>query len=60
MTANSAHELQRDLRDAGRDVQADLSLNRKRLQRDRAVITADQHIGAEPRPDGRLRGGSGI
>src|SRR3954465_14086345 len=44
----SAHELQRDFGDTRRDVQTDLPLNGQRLQRDRAVIAADQHVRAEP------------
>src|SRR3954467_13550780 len=56
----SAHELQRDLRNAGGDVEADLSLNRERLQRDRAIVAADQQVCSKARAYGRLRGGTRI
>ena len=32
--------------DSGRDIEADLARDRERLQRDRAVIAADQHVRA--------------
>ena len=39
--------MQVEFANAGSEVEADLALQGERLQRDRAVRTTDQHIGAE-------------
>src|SRR5271167_1105979 len=44
-------ELQRHLNYARRDVQAVLSFDRHRLQRDRALEASDQHVGARADSD---------
>src|SRR5262245_11094808 len=45
---------------AGRNVEAGLASDRNRLQRNRAVRSAHQHIGAEPHSEGGLAGRTDI
>src|SRR5690349_7106341 len=47
-------------RHAAGDVEARLALERQRLQADRAVVAADQRIGADAGAEGRFRGGAAI
>src|SRR6516165_318097 len=51
---------QADRSDAGRDVEPGIAFDADRLQRDRAVGAADQHIGTGPDPDGGAAGGTDI
>src|SRR6516162_11389533 len=51
---------QADRSDAGRDVEAGIAFDADRLQRDRVVGAADQHIGAGPDPDSGAAGGADI
>ena len=52
--------IQADRADAGRDVQALVAFDAERLQRDRLVETADQHVGAEADADRGARRRAGI
>src|SRR5262249_3340968 len=49
-----------DRSDAGGDVEPSIALAAERLQRDRAVGAADQHISARPDPDGGAAGGPDV
>src|SRR4029077_5212678 len=51
---------QTDRSDAGSDVEPGITFDADRLQRDRAVGAANQHIGAGPYPDGGAAGGADI
>src|SRR6516162_2941796 len=51
---------QADRSDAGRDVEPGIAFDADRLQRDRAVGAADQHIGAGPDADSGAAGGADI
>src|SRR5215472_5389707 len=55
----SAAGAQGDRADAGGDVQAGIAFDTDRLQRDRPVRAADQHIDAGPDPGGGARRGAG-
>src|SRR5438874_11298535 len=46
--------------DAGRDVEPGIAFDADRLQRDRAVGAADQHIGPDPYPHRGAAGGADI
>ena len=49
---------QADRSDAGRDIEPGIAFEADRLQRNRAVGAADQHIGADPDADRGARGGT--
>src|SRR3984893_18022898 len=51
---------QTDRSDAGSDVQPSIAFEADRLQRDRAVGAANQHIGSGPHPHGGAAGGADI
>ena len=53
-------ELQIHRRQTRRDIEASVAFDTKRLQRDRPVHSADQHVAAEPQSDRRARGGSAV
>src|SRR5271155_4566497 len=46
--------------DAGRDVEAGIAFEADRLQRNRPVGAADQHIGTSPDPDSGAAGGADV